>query len=70
MVFSRDEEFKSVSPDDDIQCKTCAISSDGTPWTNDYRKSNCQAYPRPLCKPLEILFEHAGCKHYKQRVDS
>lgn len=40
-------------------CKNCIYRSDGTIWTNDYRKAYCAKYPYPTPKPIEVINNEA-----------
>lgn len=48
------------------QCKNCAYRSDGTVWSNDYRKCSCMAYPYPSRKPLNIMENKEECYFYEK----
>lgn len=64
-----DEPMSALQVDEDIQCKTCALSDDGTPYSNHYTKGSCQAYPYPAIKPREILWNgFHTCIYYKEKV--
>ena len=47
------------------QCKTCALQSDGTVWSNDYKKACCQMYPYPEHKPEMVVRNEEDCIYYE-----
>ena len=66
--LTREEDFTGVKhPGDDIVCKDCKFKSDGTVYSNDYRKVCCQKFPWPKkIKPTEVLFKNAKCPEYEK----
>ena len=48
------------------QCKDCVFRSDGTVWTNDYRKGSCALYPYPSMKPSGVKNNTEKCEYYEK----
>lgn len=53
--LASNEMFNSTVVEESIQCRKCLLRSDGTPWSNDYRKSQCAQYKYPEHKPIGVL---------------
>jgi hypothetical protein len=49
------------------QCKDCAFQSDGTIYTNDYRKGSCAKYKYPKNKPFEVMENRVACPCYRNK---
>ena len=49
------------------QCKNCVFQSDGTVWSNDYRKCSCMVYQHPNTKPLDVIDNKAECQFFNKR---
>lgn len=47
------------------QCKDCIFQSDGTQYSNDYRKSSCAIYQYPDMKPIEVIRNAVQCEHFE-----
>ncbi|MGN0905682.1 MAG: hypothetical protein ACI4NM_00915 [Bullifex sp.] len=47
------------------ECKDCVYRDDGTIYSNRYDKGNCQKYPYPKMKPLDVIFKNAKCEYKK-----
>jgi hypothetical protein len=48
------------------QCKTCMFQSDGTVWSNDYRKGCCKMFSYPDTKPPDVAHNTAKCEYYEK----
>jgi len=48
------------------QCKDCMLQSDGTVYTNDYRKCSCLIYQHPEMKPDYVLENTGKCEYYEK----
>lgn len=46
------------------QCKACLFRDDGTPYSNDYRKSCCEMFPYPGMKPLGVINNKENCEYH------
>ena len=45
-------------------CKDCAFRSDGTVWSNDYKKIHCMIYQYPSHKPMRVIKNKGICEYY------
>lgn len=45
------------------QCKACLFRDDGTPFSNDYRKSCCEMFPYPGFKPIGVINNTEMCEY-------
>lgn len=61
-----DEVFGTTIPSEDIICKNCKYRDDGTAFSRPYTKGNCQKFPYPGIKPLEILNAGGNCSYYEK----
>jgi hypothetical protein len=48
------------------QCKDCLFQNDGTPYSNDYRKSSCAIFGYPDMKPIEVIRNTGQCEYYEK----
>lgn len=62
--LSSNELFNSITVSESIQCRRCLLRSDGTQWSNDYRKGNCAQYPYPQMKPIGVLHGTEICTYF------
>lgn len=58
------EMFKSTVVSEGIQCRNCLLRSDGTVWSNDYRKAHCAQYKYPESKPIGVLHGTEVCTYF------
>lgn len=65
-----DEMMQTVTPSDDIICKTCLfrladVEVAGT-TIKRHTYGNCKIFETPEMKPDEVLWEGAECEYYEK----
>jgi len=50
------------------QCKDCAFwGNNNDPFSNQYRKTNCDMFPYPGIKPMYVLDSTGDCQYHMAR---
>lgn len=68
-----EEVWKTVTPPDDIFCKTCIFRLQPVVVGGDtferHTYASCRIYESPNMKPRDVLWDGAECEYYEKEIN-